>query len=192
MKFSLCLLSAWKTISCSPESWLNSVLCSLCCCRVFPVTGWDRLASWGAPEEAAGSYQPNPHPSTSTSSSSSTTTTTSTDPVLQPTQVWSHTVCSVHHQSVLLGYIFNVPLVQWNTNNSWSVFICHLSCLDDDSKLFTVLYLFISFIHSFTHTHSYSASMGSTYFSIRGAIWGSVSCPRTLRHGENWEWTTNR
>ena len=74
------------------------------------------------------------------------------------------------------------PLCLWNV--WWDQMVNSLySHRTITSKSF-ILQFFLPVTHS--HLHSYSVSMGSTFSKsteqLSGAIWSSVSCPRTLRH----------
>ncbi|XP_062258428.1 high affinity cGMP-specific 3',5'-cyclic phosphodiesterase 9A isoform X2 [Platichthys flesus] len=51
--------------------------------------------------------------------------------------------------------------------------------------------LHYSFTFTQSHTHSYSASIPALCYSM-GAIQGSASCPRTLRHADCSDWGSNR
>ena len=64
-------------------------------------------------------------------------------------------------------------------NGKWFYLYCASLVLDGRSKRWTVQVLHPPI---FTHTHSYTASICSTFLYQKGQIQGSVSCLRTLRY----------
>ena len=97
-----------------------------------------------------------------------------------------HSLFPLHPQLDFYGYILDTLFNGISKCKcEWTLLLKCFSGLSDHSKRF---YTTVTFTHSHTHIHTaHVSTLMRTYTFIHrwhtsGAIWGSVSCPRTLWH----------